>query len=429
MASENNIGDQISQAVQDAVNSQDFSKLNETVSQSMNTAASNIGKSLAAAHLAVEQIATGYSQQRALQEQQQAQFLAQREHQAALSELYRPSSTVENGGLALAITSGVCGVPCLLVGAGFLFGGSVAVAVTPIIIGIAGVAGMAFGWKNYKLGKRFRQYRDIIDTRTFCYVEELASRTGDSQGNVVKNLQTMLKRGLFKQAAMDDTNQFIIMNSDAYQDYRAAQAEALEKKKRNKLMGTTQDAPAELTAEAKDLLARGEAYVTEMREANEAIEDPEVSAKIDRIETVVRSIFKRASEQPAVIDDLGHLMDYYLPTTVKLLDAYRELDEQPVQSDSIAASKREISATLDTLSTAFEKLLDSVFRDMTWDVSTDISVLHTVLAQEGLTSSPFDAKPAASAAASATPEADSGDATSTTSIKDEDPNQPIQLHL
>ena len=86
---------------------------------------------------------------------------------------------------------------------------------------------------------------------------------------------------------------------------------------------------------------------------------------------------------------LTRLMDYYLPTTVKLLDAYKELDAQPIQGENIQKSKKEIEAALDTLSTAFEKLLDSVFKEMAWDVSTDISVLHTVLAQEGLVEDPF----------------------------------------
>lgn len=83
-------------------------------------------------------------------------------------------------------------------------------------------------------------------------------------------------------------------------------------------------------------------------------------------------------------------MDYYLPMTVKLLDAYEDMDRQPVQGENISASKREIEDTIDTLNVAFEKILDSIFRDTAWDVSTDISVLHTVLAQEGLTEDDFE---------------------------------------
>ena len=66
------------------------------------------------------------------------------------------------------------------------------------------------------------------------------------------------------------------------------------------------------------------------------------------------------------------------------------MDRQPVQGENISASKREIEDTIDTLNVAFEKILDSIFRDTAWDVSTDISVLHTVLAQEGLTEDDFE---------------------------------------
>ena len=77
-------------------------------------------------------------------------------------------------------------------------------------------------------------------------------------------------------------------------------------------------------------------------------------------------------------------MDYYLPTTVKLLEAYAQMDAQPVGGENIQTAKKEIEDTLDTLNTAFEKLLDSLFQETAWDISSDISVLNTLLAQEGL---------------------------------------------
>ena len=73
-----------------------------------------------------------------------------------------------------------------------------------------------------------------------------------------------------------------------------------------------------------------------------------------------------------------------------MLDAYQQLDNQPVQGENIRSSKKEIEKTLDTLNIAFEKLLDSLFEDVAWDVSADISVLHTMLAQEGLTRNEFE---------------------------------------
>ena len=137
-------------------------------------------------------------------------------------------------------------------------------------------------------------------------------------------------------------------------------------------------------------LRKGNEFLVKIRESNDAIPGEEISAKISRMEMIVQKIFERAGEHPEVIPDLKKMMDYYLPMTVKLLDAYEDMDGQPVQGENITASKKEIEETIDTLNIAFEKLLDSIFRDTAWDVSTDISVLHTVLAQEGLTEDDFE---------------------------------------
>ena len=100
-------------------------------------------------------------------------------------------------------------------------------------------------------------------------------------------------------------------------------------------------------------------------------------------------IFDEVRLHPEVAPDLQKMMDYYLPTTSKLLDAYRELDSQPISGENISSTKKEIESAVDTLNIAFEKLLDSLFADRAWDISSDISVLNTMLAQEGLTKSDF----------------------------------------
>ena len=145
----------------------------------------------------------------------------------------------------------------------------------------------------------------------------------------------------------------------------------------------------EYSEEVQAVLDEGNAYIAKIHASNDAIPGVEISRKISHMENIIGKIFQRVKEHPEVIPDLKKLMEYYLPTTVKLLDAYEDLDRQPIQGENITSSKKEIEETLDTLNTAFEKLLDSIFRDMAWDVSTDISVLHTVLAQEGLTEDVF----------------------------------------
>ena len=119
-----------------------------------------------------------------------------------------------------------------------------------------------------------------------------------------------------------------------------------------------------ITPEVQQVLDKGNEFLEKIHRSNEAIPGVEISRKISRIELIVQKIFDRAKEHPEIIPDLNRLMDYYLPMTVKLLNAYEDMDSQPIQGENITASKREIEETLDTLNVAFEKLLDSVFEDI-----------------------------------------------------------------
>lgn len=380
-----NVGDQLRDAVEGAVSSQDFSTLQQTIERSIGIAADNIGKGLAQASAGI---------QRAQQEYLREQEKRQREQQ--MLTLYAKTSGPRAGGIALLGWGVVVMVPTLICGAIVALAGEVAAGIG-LICGAAVGAGLtAAGIRRLQLVNRFENYRDAIGLRNYCYLDELAANTADSSASVLKNVKKMLGRGMFKQAALDDSETLLIMTSEAYQQYRQARADAQKKARQQSLIGNAprgsgaaNAANAQLSPKERELLERGEAYVAQIRAINEAIPGEEISAKIDQIERVVRTIFQRAAEQPDVIDDLGQLMDYYLPTTVKLLDAYRDLDAQPIQGDTITKSKREIEGALDSLSVAFEKLLDSIFRDVAWDVSTDISVLHTVLSQEGLVEDPF----------------------------------------
>ena len=145
--------------------------------------------------------------------------------------------------------------------------------------------------------------------------------------------------------------------------------------------------------EVQEVLDAGEAYLRQIRKCNDDIPGEEISAKIYRIEHLVQQIFIRVKEHPEAVSDIRKMMEYYLPTTVKLLEAYAKLDAQSVQGEHITRSKREIEEVLDTLNVAFEKLLDNLFQDTAWDVASDISVLETMLAQDGLTKEDFRREP------------------------------------
>ena len=131
---------------------------------------------------------------------------------------------------------------------------------------------------------------------------------------------------------------------------------------------------------------RGNEYIRKVRDVNDLIPDTEeMSAKLYRLEEIMHRIFEQVQKQPASAAGLRRFMDYYLPTTEKLLDAYVELDKQPVDGDNIVKTKQEIDEAMDVINDAFENLLNSLFQDMAWDISSDISVMKTMLAQDGLT--------------------------------------------
>ena len=241
------------------------------------------------------------------------------------------------------------------------------------------------------LGKvsRYKVYLKTLGQKTHMSLERLARSVGKNEKFVRKELSGMISEGLFLEGHWDKEQKNLITSDETFRSFEQSRME-LEARQRAEAAKAAVTAPAKsVSPKVQEVLDRGNAYLQEIRRCNDEIPGEEISAKIDRMDAIVLRIFERAEAHPEIIPDLKKLMDYYLPMTIKLLNAYAEMDRQPIQGETIQASKKEIDATLDTLNLAFEKLLDSVFQDTAMDVSSDISVLHTLLAQEGLTGDDF----------------------------------------
>jgi len=216
----------------------------------------------------------------------------------------------------------------------------------------------------------------------------LARGVGKSEKYVRRELRKMISVGYFPQGHLDKEESNLIISEETYQLFERSRLQLEQRQQEAKRLQEAErerKAAASHLPQVQEVLDKGNAFLAEIRRCNDAIPGYEISEKISRMELIVQRIFERAESHPEIIPDLKKLMDYYLPMTVKLLKAYADMDSQPVQGETILASKREIESTLDTLNLAFEKLLDSVFADTALDVSSDISVLQTLLAQEGLT--------------------------------------------
>lgn len=324
---------------------------------------------------------------------------------------FRSSAGLTASGVIMAASGGAgtvfIGIPALIAALDPLAVGVTGLGVTAILgILTAGFATLlGFGIRNLRRASKLKALQRAVGQREAVGFDDLAARMQVSPKAALAASRTLIKGGYLPEGRIDDENTTLMVTENAYHQYRQfrqsqrqtlAEREAAEAARAAEAAARAaheQDISERLTPEQRAFVARGRDYVRQMDELNAAIDDAAVSERITAIQDVVGRILARAEEEPAVIAGLDRLTAYYLPTTVKLLDAYDRLEEEPIQGENISSSRSEIEHTLEVLHSAFEKLFDDTYQDLSLDVSADISVLHAMLAQEGLTEGPFDVKP------------------------------------
>ena len=136
--------------------------------------------------------------------------------------------------------------------------------------------------------------------------------------------------------------------------------------------------------EIDKLIAERERALSEMRRLNDTIEDEVISARIDHLEDVTAKIINTVVAKPSKLPQLRRFLNYYLPTTLKLLNAYDRMAAAGVSGANIDGTKAKIEDIMGTICTAFDRQLDALYGEEALDISTDIAVLENLLAQEGL---------------------------------------------
>ena len=136
--------------------------------------------------------------------------------------------------------------------------------------------------------------------------------------------------------------------------------------------------------ELDELIRQRDLALSEMHRLNDSIEDPKISAQIDHMEAVTAKIIAHVVEHPRKLPQIRKFLNYYLPTTLKLLNAYDRMDAAGVSGANIDGTMGKIETMMDTVATAFDRQLDALFGDEALDISTDITVMENMLAREGL---------------------------------------------
>lgn len=414
------LGDKIKKIIDTAVSTKDYRQMTEDIKQTVGqTVNSAVNSAVDSGSEAIKNglnnvFGTGNSQsgdsgvyrnktkefeeKRRREQEQERQRIEKEKAKEKMLTLYERNTGGRMKGMMIAVSGGILasgmGLGTLVLSifgavghmSSLVTGGTCFMAVGAL----TGVGLLAVGIK--KLGKleRFQKYIDTLGNHTYCNFEQLSAAVNKPVKFVKKDIKKMIDDRWFRQGHIDEQETCLITSNETYLQYTQTQKALEQKKQEEEKYQAEQERNRKNTPpEVQEVLNKGNEFLDKIHRSNDAIPGEEISAKISRMELIVEKIFERAQKHPEIIPDLKKLMNYYLPMTVKLLDAYEEMDQQPVQGENIQASKKEIEDTLDTLNQAFEKLLDSVFQDTAWDVSSDISVLHTLLAQEGLTDDDF----------------------------------------
>ncbi len=372
------LGEEIKRTVENAVDSRNFYSLNQTITNTVNQAAEGVRK---------------FSEQ----------SYHKREDYNIPPLLFKRTKGVKVQAIVMtiigAIVLGTLFFPFVLsvleavFTSGFVAVGGVLLASLFGVLLTAGAILLGYGIHFLKKIKRFQVYIEELGTKEYFEIGEVSKRLKKSPKYVLSDLNKMIEKKWFLQGHIDLQQTCFIASHEMYNQYhnmmRQVEQQKKEQAKEQARQEENQKAREKLDPQVQDIIKAGDMYVSKIKACNDRIPGKEISAKISKIEYLVNQIFERVEQNPGCVSDIRRLMDYYLPTTVKLLEAYAELDCMSVQGENILSSKKEIESTIDTLNEAFTKLLDSLFQEKAWDVSADISVLNTMLAQEGLTKNDF----------------------------------------
>lgn len=220
------------------------------------------------------------------------------------------------------------------------------------------------GRRLKKKVRRYRQYLAMIGQNQTISISSLASATGRSSHTVREDLQDMLDDGLFPTGFLDYGGDQLVLSPEG-------------------LKQQPKEAPKQKTVTVEDA---ENAVLTEIRAVNDSIAHKGLSAQIDRIGIITAKIFDYQKSHPEKSPQLHSFLSYYLPTTLKILRAYAQLESQGIEGENISAAKQRIEGMMDKVVEGFEKQLDQLFQNDALDITSDVKVLEQMLSKDGLSS-------------------------------------------
>ena len=249
---------------------------------------------------------------------------------------------------------------------------------TMIALALGGGALVLSAAKSRKLEAKFRRCITISGNRGVVDIKKLSKTLGVDLTEADKMLTEMVDRGYYGQRAyIDHERCLLVIDPEEMRDvYRredeAKKAAAAAKEKAQ-------------TAEEKEKMSEYERYIDLIHQADVDIEDEAMSEKIRRMKAITAAIFREVEAHPEKRSQIDRFMNYYLPTTLKLLKSYARIEAQGVSGENMDKAKADIEGIADTLVAGYEKQLDKLYRAEAMDIAGDVSVIENMLKRDGLT--------------------------------------------
>ena len=238
--------------------------------------------------------------------------------------------------------------------------------VVPILCFFGGGLGCLWaGLRRQKRVSAFRSCLAMVGGKKTVSVAALASAMGVSSAKVGNILEDMLDEGFFPTGYLDYGGGRLVLDG--------AVAEPAAK-------------PEPPKEEAKEPEDPQNAVLEEIRSINAGIDNPKLNQQIDRIGAITAKVFEYQRSHPQKSVQLHSFLSYYLPTTLKILRAYAQLEDQEVEGENITAAMERIENMMDKVVEGFEKQLDQLFQGDALDITADVEVLERMLAKDGLSS-------------------------------------------
>lgn len=260
---------------------------------------------------------------------------------------------------------------------GVYFLAALFILIATIVFGLATL----YTHQQMILARDFFRIRREIGDKPILTTDDISTALNKPKSEVVKELNAMIKKDLFPQGRVVENGELLLLDRPSYDAYKAHyQGRSVYVEETPRPIEKEEEREAIEDDRAKALTDYGD----KLSEYKSATTSAKLKARIERLEKLLASIDHAVEGDPRRVEELNKFTDYYAPTTMKLIHRYIQFESSSVITDSIRSTMSDILHSLDTVTAAYEKLLDTLYKDDLLELKAEMNVMQTVMKQDGL---------------------------------------------